>query len=237
MPGVRYMFYWSTRLLQNNSPVFVWRSIVSEPTATVRLFSGGKKELSSEGQKEIFKSVPKRRLTRYQMDYLRSLRADFPDLWPLRKLAKHFRISYPAVVKILKSKFQPSEEVAERQDMRTISLRNEARSVLKNMRIKEEKKEELIPRIKSISAKIWTKHGLQTVHRSSSQAINRQQSQSEVRPQFLHSTRSLTGHRAQSQHRSRSQTGHGAQGQTERSQRKSAKSEPQGQCIRRPHNS
>lgn len=208
MPDVRCMFYCSTRLLQSNSPVYIWRSIFPEPAATVRLFSGGKKELSSEGRKEIFKSVPKRRLTRYQMDYLRSLRADFPDLWPLRKLAKHFRISYPAVVKILKSKFQPSEEVAERQDMRTVALRNEARSVVKNVRIKEEKKEELISRVKSISANNQTKHGSQTVHSgSSSQAIDRQQNQSEVRPQFLHSARSLTGHRAQSQHRSRSQTG------------------------------
>jgi len=179
-------------LSQGNFPVYMWLNVAAKSTTTVRLFSG-KKESSSE------KSVPQRRLTRYQMDYLRSLRADFPDLWPLRKLAKHFRISYPAVVKILKSKFQPSEEVAERQDKRTVELRNKVKSKVHI----EEKKEALISRIKYIKQ---TNHGTQTGHKSLSQTVHRQQSQTEFRPQLLHSARSRTDQKAQTQHRSQSQT-------------------------------
>lgn len=69
--------------------------------------------------------LPKKRLTRYQMDYLRTLRAESPELWTLKRLSKYFGISYISVVKILKSKFQPSDEVVERQDARAMIQRDQ----------------------------------------------------------------------------------------------------------------
>lgn len=74
---------------------------------------------------------PKKRLTRYQMDYLRTLRSESPELWTPRRLSKYFGISYISVVKILKSNFHPSEEVAERQDARAIKLREQRKRMVK----------------------------------------------------------------------------------------------------------
>ena len=74
---------------------------------------------------------PKKRLTRYQIDYLRTLRSESPELWTLRRLSKYFGISYISVVKILKSKFEPNEEVVERQDARANKLREQRKQMLK----------------------------------------------------------------------------------------------------------
>ena len=74
---------------------------------------------------------PKKRLTRYQIDYLRTLRSESPELWTLRRLSKYFGISYISVVKILKSKFEPNEEVVERQDARANKLRELRKQMLK----------------------------------------------------------------------------------------------------------
>jgi len=137
------VFCWkSAGLLQNTWPVYLWRSVtISRP------FSSGKNESLSKEQEEKFEELPQKRLTRYEIDYLRSLRAEFPHLWPLRKLAKRFKISYPQVVKILKSKFQPSEEVAERQDRRAFELKNQARSIIKEVH----RKEKLLARISALN--------------------------------------------------------------------------------------
>lgn len=59
---------------------------------------------------------PVKRLTRYQMDHLRSLYNQFPELWTKKKLAEQFGISVDATRKILHSKWVPSPEVAEKQD-------------------------------------------------------------------------------------------------------------------------
>lgn len=59
---------------------------------------------------------PRKRLTWYQIDHLKTLHRTQPELWNATKLAKDFGISIPAVSRILKSKFEPSEETKERQD-------------------------------------------------------------------------------------------------------------------------
>lgn len=79
----------------------------------------------TEQQQQTTRWLPKKRLTRYQMDYLRTLRADNPELWTSRRLSKYFGISYVSVVKVLKSKFQPNEEVMERQDARAYIQREQ----------------------------------------------------------------------------------------------------------------
>ena len=84
-----------------------------------------------EGGQQATRWTPKKKLTRYQMDYLRTLRSESPELWTLRRLSKYFGISYVSVVKILKSKFQPNEEVVERQDARAIKLREQRKQILK----------------------------------------------------------------------------------------------------------
>jgi len=66
---------------------------------------------------------PQKKLTRYQMDYLRSLRTDFPSEWTITKLSTSFGISHSAVKRILKSKFEPSQEVQERQDKRAQEIK------------------------------------------------------------------------------------------------------------------
>ena len=84
-----------------------------------------------ETQQPTTRWSPKKKLTRYQMEYLRSLRSESPELWTLRRLSKYFGISYISVVKILKSKFHPSEEVVERQDARASKLREQRKHLLK----------------------------------------------------------------------------------------------------------
>ena len=84
-----------------------------------------------EGDQEATRWSPKKKLTRYQIDYLRTLRSESPELWTLRRLSKYFGISYISVVKILKSKFQPSGDVVERQDARAIKLREQRKQILK----------------------------------------------------------------------------------------------------------
>lgn len=81
--------------------------------------------------RELQRWSPKKKLTRYQMNYLRTLRSESPELWTLRRLSKYFGISYISVVKILKSKFQPSDEVVERQDARAIKVREQRKQLVK----------------------------------------------------------------------------------------------------------
>lgn len=75
---------------------------------------------------------PKKRLTRHQMDHLRTLRRDFPDEWDIKKLGAQFGISYMAVKRILRSKFEPSEEVKQRQDKKAIENREKRKELSKN---------------------------------------------------------------------------------------------------------
>ncbi len=57
-----------------------------------------------------------KRLTWYQMDHLKYLRRTQPELYTITKLSRSFGISITAVVKILQSKFDPPQEVKDRQD-------------------------------------------------------------------------------------------------------------------------
>ena len=70
---------------------------------------------------------PSKRLSRYEMDHLRSLRELQPVEWTLGKLSRKFGVSMSAVKRILRSKFEPSEEVEERQEERVQQQRRERR--------------------------------------------------------------------------------------------------------------
>ena len=59
---------------------------------------------------------PTRRLTWHQIEHLRTLKQTQPDEWSNTKLARFFGISISALVRILRSKFDPPSEVKERQD-------------------------------------------------------------------------------------------------------------------------
>ncbi|KAJ9065673.1 hypothetical protein DSO57_1017079 [Entomophthora muscae] len=61
---------------------------------------------------------PARRLSRAAMDRIRFLAKEMPDEYTLPKIAEEFSIPYEAVRRILKSKYQPPEEVVERQEER-----------------------------------------------------------------------------------------------------------------------
>ena len=70
---------------------------------------------------------PSKRLSRYEMDHLRSLRELQPVEWTLGKLSRKFGVSMSAVKRILRSKFEPSVEVEERQEERVQQQRRERR--------------------------------------------------------------------------------------------------------------
>lgn len=70
---------------------------------------------------------PKKRLTHHEMDHLRTLREEQPDVWPIPKLATTFGISVSAVTRILRSKFEPLPEVLQRQDAKALQQKEERR--------------------------------------------------------------------------------------------------------------
>lgn len=59
---------------------------------------------------------PKKRLAREEMDQIRLLATDNPRYWTKKVLASTFKISYSAVGRILKSRFEPSDKIARRQN-------------------------------------------------------------------------------------------------------------------------
>lgn len=63
---------------------------------------------------------PKKRLTWYQIDHLKTLKRTQGDEWTNLKLAKQFGISVSAVCRILRSKFEASDEIKERQDKKAV---------------------------------------------------------------------------------------------------------------------
>lgn len=75
---------------------------------------------------------PTKRLTHYQMDHLRTLHQEQPDAWPIKKLASTFGISYSAVTRILRSKFEPPPEVQQRQDAKALQQKEEKAQRRKN---------------------------------------------------------------------------------------------------------
>ena len=73
---------------------------------------------------------PLKRLTRYEMNHMRSLKEVQPEEWTVGKLARKFGVSSGAVKRILRSKFDPSEEVKERQEKRVQELRVRRKEIL-----------------------------------------------------------------------------------------------------------
>ena len=63
------------------------------------------------------------------MDYMRTLKREQPEEWNVTKLASSFGVSPAAVVRILKSKFEPTAAVQERQDKRALELRDRRRQM------------------------------------------------------------------------------------------------------------
>ena len=64
------------------------------------------------------------------MSHMRSLRELQPEEWTAAKLSKTFGVSVSAVRRILRSKFDPSEEVGERQEKRAQEQRLKRRGKL-----------------------------------------------------------------------------------------------------------
>lgn len=74
------------------------------------------KELRKKQKMGHEKWEPAKRLTWYQIEHLKTLRRTQPEEWSKTKLAKQFGISILAVNRILRSKFEPTEETKQRQD-------------------------------------------------------------------------------------------------------------------------
>ncbi|KAI8875810.1 hypothetical protein K501DRAFT_201854, partial [Backusella circina FSU 941] len=60
--------------------------------------------------------IPKKRVSRMTMDKIRALNASQPDIFNTVKLSEEFKLSVEAIRRILKSKYQPTPENAERQE-------------------------------------------------------------------------------------------------------------------------
>lgn len=82
---------------------------------------------------------PTKRLTWYQIEHLKTLRKTQPEKWSVKQLADSFGISTSAVSRILKSRFEPSDETKERQDvMATEQARKRKEEFLQKLSIKRE---------------------------------------------------------------------------------------------------
>ena len=68
---------------------------------------------------------PRKRLTRYEIDHLKILHRELPQENTIEKLAIKFSISQQAVRRILKSKFEPTPEIQERQDRKALAQKEE----------------------------------------------------------------------------------------------------------------
>ena len=71
---------------------------------------------------------PKKRLSWYQIEHLKTLHRELPKENSIEQLADKFGISYHAVRRILKSKFEPSPDVQERQDRQAMRQKQERQS-------------------------------------------------------------------------------------------------------------
>ena len=70
---------------------------------------------------------PRKRLSRHEMNHLRTLKELNSTEWTPEKLSKTFGISKSAVKRILHSKFVPSAEVEERQEKKVKELKHQRR--------------------------------------------------------------------------------------------------------------
>ena len=59
------------------------------------------------------------------MDHLKTLHNEYK--WDLKKLQTKFGISHSAVLRILRSKFEPTDEVRQRQDKKAMEMKQERR--------------------------------------------------------------------------------------------------------------
>lgn len=75
---------------------------------------------------------PMKRLSRDQMDHLKTLHSGQPETWTVTKLAEGFGISTSAVTRILRSTFEPSEETRLRQDASALKRRLDRRQKFTN---------------------------------------------------------------------------------------------------------
>jgi hypothetical protein len=89
---------------------------------------------------------PVKRLTHEQMDHLRNLKQMKPEEWTNQKLATKFGISVPAVIRILKSKFDAPPEMRARQDAKALQQRDRRREKMHQELKIEPKSSETEPR-------------------------------------------------------------------------------------------
>ncbi|KAJ1651314.1 Required for respiratory growth protein 9 mitochondrial [Dispira simplex] len=66
---------------------------------------------------------PKKRVARSTMERIRFLQANLPDTFTIPRLAAEFHISFEAVRRILKSKFEPTPAVKDKQEARRSAVR------------------------------------------------------------------------------------------------------------------
>ncbi|KAK9763418.1 hypothetical protein K7432_009901, partial [Basidiobolus ranarum] len=66
---------------------------------------------------------PSKKVARSTMEKIRFLKNELPEEWTIDKISKEFKISFEAVRRILRSKFQPKPEVLQRQEEKRLRQR------------------------------------------------------------------------------------------------------------------
>ncbi|KAI9597579.1 hypothetical protein BDF19DRAFT_276907 [Syncephalis fuscata] len=77
---------------------------------------------------------PEKRVARSTMEQMRMLHKEFPDKYDVKALSAQYNISFEAVRRILHSSFEPTPEIAERQEKRRQEQRDTYVTDLMNKR-------------------------------------------------------------------------------------------------------
>ncbi|XP_053128424.1 neugrin [Hemicordylus capensis] len=74
------------------------------------------------------RGAPERTLTRQAMEQIRYLRQEFPEDWPVPRLAQGFQVEPDIIHRVLRSRFSPSVERSRKQDGRVLARQSSLRS-------------------------------------------------------------------------------------------------------------
>ncbi|RKP09751.1 hypothetical protein THASP1DRAFT_22450 [Thamnocephalis sphaerospora] len=120
------------------------KKLSPEERTRLESLSGWRKRV--EEQKRVLTGPwrPEKRVGRETMEQIRMLNREltrsmhqFPDEYDVLKLSKQFKISFEAVRRILHSKYQPPQEVAERQERRRTEQRRDYVDSLKRQPVEQ----------------------------------------------------------------------------------------------------
>ncbi|KAI7907099.1 uncharacterized protein BX663DRAFT_548181 [Cokeromyces recurvatus] len=85
--------------------------------------------------------LPKKRVSRETMEKIRSLARFQPEIYTVKQISTEFKLSFEAVKRILKSRYNPTQVVAERQERNRYKAMGERMENFKKTTTSSNKKE------------------------------------------------------------------------------------------------